>query len=86
MPPLSPSIRESGKLKLLGRADTGGKNGVRQALDPSGKFLIVANYASGTVAVLPVARGRRAAQPDPAGGAQGHARPASRAPGQLAPA
>jgi 6-phosphogluconolactonase (cycloisomerase 2 family) len=46
---------ESGKLKLLGRADTGGKNGVRQALDPSGKFLIVANYASGTVAVLPVA-------------------------------
>jgi 6-phosphogluconolactonase len=46
---------ESGKLKLLGRADTGGKNGVHQALDPSGKFLIVANYASGTVAVLPVA-------------------------------
>ena len=28
---------------------------MRQALDPSGKFLIVANYASGTVAVLPVA-------------------------------
>jgi 6-phosphogluconolactonase len=46
---------ESGKLKLLGRADTGGKNGVRQALDPSGRFLVVANYASGTVAVLPVA-------------------------------
>ena len=46
---------ESGKLKLFGRADTGGKNGVRQALDPSGRFLIVANYASGTVAVLPVA-------------------------------
>jgi 6-phosphogluconolactonase len=46
---------ESGKLKLLGQADTGGKNGVRQMLDPSGKFLIVANYASGTVAVLPVA-------------------------------
>src|SRR5215475_7683221 len=45
---------ESGKIKLINRADTGGKNGVRQALDPSGKFLIVANYASGTVAVLPV--------------------------------
>jgi 6-phosphogluconolactonase (cycloisomerase 2 family) len=45
---------ESGKLALLGRADTGGKNGVRQELDPTGKFLIVANYASGTVAVLPV--------------------------------
>ena len=46
---------QSGTIKLIGRADTGGKNGVRQALDPSGKFLIVANYASGTVAVLPVA-------------------------------
>ncbi len=46
---------QSGTLKPLGRADTGGKNGVRQTLDPSGKFLIVANYASGTVAVLPVA-------------------------------
>ena len=46
---------QNGTIKLIGRADTGGKNGVRQALDPSGKFLIVANYASGTVAVLPVA-------------------------------
>jgi 6-phosphogluconolactonase (cycloisomerase 2 family) len=45
----------SGLLKLIGRGSTGGKNGVHQALDPSGKFLIVANYASGTVAVLPVA-------------------------------
>lgn len=46
---------QNGTIKLIGHADTGGKNGVRQALDPSGKFLIVANYASGTVAVLPVA-------------------------------
>src|ERR1700674_573421 len=46
---------ESGKLKHLGRADAGGKNGVHPALDPSGRYLIVANYASGTVAVLPVA-------------------------------
>ena len=46
---------ESGKLKVLGRADTGGKNGVRQGLDSSGKFLIVANYAGGNVTVLPVA-------------------------------
>jgi 6-phosphogluconolactonase len=47
--------RASGQLKLIGRASTGGKNGVHQAIDPSGKFLIVANYASGTVAVLPIA-------------------------------
>ena len=45
---------QTGTIKLIGRADSGGKNGVRQALDPSGKFLIVANYASGTVAVPPV--------------------------------
>jgi 6-phosphogluconolactonase (cycloisomerase 2 family) len=44
----------NGKLRAFGRADAGGLNGVHQALDPSGKFLIVANYASGTVAVLPV--------------------------------
>src|SRR5262249_44626405 len=46
---------ESRKLKLLGRASTGGKNGVHQAIDPGGKFFIVANYGSGTVAVLPIA-------------------------------
>jgi 6-phosphogluconolactonase (cycloisomerase 2 family) len=48
--------RETGQAKLLGRAATGGNNGVRQAVDPSGKFMIVANYASGTVAVLAIAQ------------------------------
>src|SRR5262245_60055041 len=43
-----------GQISLLGRDDTGGKNGVRQMLDPSGRFMVVANYASGTVAVLPI--------------------------------
>jgi 6-phosphogluconolactonase len=46
---------ESGHAKLLNRGATGGSNGVRQAVDPTGKFLIVANYASGSVAVLPIA-------------------------------
>ena len=45
----------TGEAKLLNRAKTGGKNGVREAVDPSGKFLVVANYASGSVAVLPIA-------------------------------
>jgi 6-phosphogluconolactonase (cycloisomerase 2 family) len=44
----------SGKLTLLNRAETGGRNGVHQALDPAGRFLIVANYASGSIAVMPV--------------------------------
>jgi 6-phosphogluconolactonase len=47
--------RATGQAKLLNRAATGGKNGVRQAVDPAGKFMIVANYSSGSVAVLPIA-------------------------------
>jgi 6-phosphogluconolactonase len=47
--------RETGLAKVLNRASTGGRNGVRQAVDPTGRFLIVANYASGSVAVLAVA-------------------------------
>jgi len=45
----------TGQAKLLNRAATGGKNGVREAVDPSGKFLAMANYASGSVAVLAIA-------------------------------
>jgi 6-phosphogluconolactonase (cycloisomerase 2 family) len=44
----------TGQAKLLNRAATGGKNGVREAVDPSGKFLVMANYASGSVAVLAI--------------------------------
>src|ERR1700730_12340693 len=47
--------RETGQAKLINRASTGGSNGVREAVDPSGKFLVVANYASGSVAVLAIA-------------------------------
>ncbi|HXA49536.1 MAG TPA: lactonase family protein [Candidatus Acidoferrum sp.] len=45
---------ETGQLTLLNTAATGGRNGVSLALDPAGRFLIVANYASGNVGVLPV--------------------------------
>src|SRR5258708_22751349 len=45
----------TGQAKLLNRAATGGKNGVRQAVDPSGKFLVMANYPSATLPVLPTA-------------------------------
>jgi 6-phosphogluconolactonase (cycloisomerase 2 family) len=44
----------NGRLHSLGSAASGGTNGVHPALDPSGKFLIVANYASGSLGVLPV--------------------------------
>ncbi len=46
--------RATGKLTLLSRTETGGRNGVHLAFDPGGRFLVIANYASGNVAVLPV--------------------------------
>ena len=47
----------SGRLGILGRQPTGGKNGVRLGIDASGRFLVCANYSSGTVAVLPIDAG-----------------------------
>jgi 6-phosphogluconolactonase (cycloisomerase 2 family) len=44
----------SGRLSVLNRANTGGRNGVHLALAPSGRFLVVANYSAGNVGVLPV--------------------------------
>jgi Lactonase, 7-bladed beta-propeller len=45
----------TGQAKLFNRAATGGNNRVRQAVDPGGKYSLVANYASGTVAVRAIA-------------------------------
>jgi 6-phosphogluconolactonase (cycloisomerase 2 family) len=41
-------------LRRMSQAETGGINGVHLALHPGGRFLAVANYASGSVALLPV--------------------------------
>ena len=46
--------RNTGFLTLLDRVETGGRNGVHQAIDPSDKFMVVANYGTGSVSVLPV--------------------------------
>jgi 6-phosphogluconolactonase (cycloisomerase 2 family) len=46
--------RVSGRLTLLNQIDCGGNNPVDAALDPSGRFLVVGNYGSGTVAVMPL--------------------------------
>jgi 6-phosphogluconolactonase len=45
---------DTGLLRQLNRAATGGFNGVRTMLDPSDRFLISANYKNGNVSVLPV--------------------------------
>lgn len=47
--------RSTGFLTPLNRAEAGGRNGVSANIDPTGKFLIVANYASGGVGILPIA-------------------------------
>jgi len=46
--------RVTGRLTPLNRANLGGRNAVSAKLDSTEKFLIVANYASGSVSVLPV--------------------------------
>jgi 6-phosphogluconolactonase len=42
----------SGLATPLGRASTGGSNGVRQDFSGDGRFMVVANYVSGNVSVL----------------------------------
>jgi 6-phosphogluconolactonase len=44
----------TGRLSVPNQQDTGGRNPVHLALDPSGRFLVVADYSSGSVAVLPI--------------------------------
>ena len=45
---------ETGRLTLLNRQATNGKNGVRLGVDANNRFIVLANYSSGTVAVLPI--------------------------------
>jgi 6-phosphogluconolactonase (cycloisomerase 2 family) len=44
----------TGELALINRQSCGGDNPVHLALDATGRFLVVANYVSGSVVVLPV--------------------------------
>lgn len=46
--------RETGKLTWLSTQSSKGTNPCHLALDRTGRFLVVANYSSGTIAVLPV--------------------------------
>jgi 6-phosphogluconolactonase (cycloisomerase 2 family) len=44
----------TGELTLINRQSCGGDNPVHLALDATGRFLVAANYGSGSVVVLPV--------------------------------
>ena len=45
---------QTGMLRPLSQAASGGSNVVHGALDPSGRFFVAANYGTGSVSVLPV--------------------------------
>ncbi|MEU3855139.1 lactonase family protein [Streptomyces sp. NPDC029554] len=44
----------SGRLTALNRQETGGHNPAHLAVDPTNRFLVVANHSTGTVATLPL--------------------------------
>jgi 6-phosphogluconolactonase (cycloisomerase 2 family) len=48
--------KESGQLTPLNRQSCGGKNPVHLAIDPSGRFIVTANYGAGSVGVLPIGK------------------------------
>ncbi|MEA2743943.1 MAG: 6-phosphogluconolactonase [Acetobacteraceae bacterium] len=47
--------KPTGQLTLLNQVDCQGNNPVDSALDPTERFLVIANYGTGAVAVMPVA-------------------------------
>lgn len=47
--------RETGRLSFINRQSTKGMNPVHLSFDGTGRFLVVANYATGSVVTLPVA-------------------------------
>jgi 6-phosphogluconolactonase len=46
--------KQTGKLTLLNQVECQGNNPVDSALDPTERFLVIANYGSGAVAVMPI--------------------------------
>jgi 6-phosphogluconolactonase len=46
--------KASGRLSPLNRQSCGGKNPVYLTIDPSGRFIVTANYTGGSVGVVPI--------------------------------
>jgi len=77
----------SGELTLLNRASSGGAGPAHLSLHPSGKYVLVANYAGGTVAVLPILEDGQVGEPSDIhkdAGNLGPAKAASAPPGSFA--
>jgi 6-phosphogluconolactonase len=78
---------QSMQLKRLGAVSSGGATPAYLSLHPSGKFLFVANYGGGSVAVIPLGSDGGLGEPTdirPSVGAHHHARAADEPPGQFA--
>ena len=77
----------SGELTLLNRASSGGAGPAHLSLHPSGRYVLVANYSGGTVAVLPILEDGKVGEPcdiEKHAGAAGTAKAQSGPPGSFA--
>src|SRR6516165_8433349 len=48
------AIEQNGRIAALNRQSCGGKNPVHLSTDPTGRWIITANYSAGTVGVVPI--------------------------------
>ena len=46
--------KQTGRITALNRQSCGGKNPVHLAIDPTGRWIITANYTAGSVGVVPI--------------------------------
>jgi len=69
----------SGELTLLNRATSGGAGPAHLSLHPSEKHVLVANYAGGTVAVLPILEDGKVGEPSDVHKHEGNVGPAKAA-------
>jgi 6-phosphogluconolactonase len=60
---------QSGHITALNKQSCGGKNPVHLSIDPTGRWIVTANYSAGSVGVVPIEKDLGAAQRscDPAG-------------------
>ncbi len=55
--------QNTGQLDVLNRVSSGGAGPAHLSIHPTGKYIFVANYAGGTVAVLPILEGGKVGEP-----------------------
>jgi 6-phosphogluconolactonase len=46
--------KQNGRITVLNRQSCGGKNPVHLSIDPTGRWIVTANYSAGSVGVVPI--------------------------------